>query len=88
MQWKTTCAPGSTFRAKFLANEIKVVVLNDDQLVIDSVIYQREVDSQPDSQQSLTSYLDGASYRSASRTHPISLDGEDTSWLGIRYIEQ
>ena len=62
-----TFIDGSTFRANFLANEITVVVINNDQLVIDSVLYQREVDSQPDSQQSLLSYLDGTSYRSASR---------------------
>ena len=44
------------------ATELTAFVLNENQLVIDSIVYQREAGNPPDSKQTLTAFLEGSGY--------------------------
>lgn len=56
----------SSFKVSFLNREITVVALDREQLVIDAVVYEKDLSNQFDSQESLIELLDGASYQSTS----------------------
>ena len=56
----------STFKVEFANREITVVALNRDNLVIDAVVYEKDLTNQFDSQETLVEFLDGTSFRSTS----------------------
>ncbi len=56
----------SSFKIEFANRETTVVALNRDNLVIDAVLYEKDVSNQFDSQETLIEFLDGASFRSTS----------------------
>ena len=61
-------------------------MLNNDQLVIDSIVYQREGSTQFSSQQRLDAFLDGASYRSSGQL-PVGENASGTQALGYWYLD-
>lgn len=67
-------------------NELTAFVLNNDQLVIDSIVYQREGSTQFSSQQRLDAFLDGASYRSSGQL-PVGENASGTQALGYWYLD-
>ena len=54
----------STFTASFNGNEKTIVVLNESQLVIDSILYEKEPTIHFTSQETMVAYLNNASYLS------------------------
>lgn len=56
---------GSSFNIDFFGGQSTVYALTGDQLLIDSVLYEKTSISQFNSQQTLVDYLDGSSYKSA-----------------------
>ena len=61
-----TNVDGKSFTVNFPDNELLVVVLNRNMLVADSVIYNRDLFNQFDSQETLVEFLDGTFFRSTS----------------------
>jgi|GEM_PF-3049063 len=56
----------SSFTINFLNRDITVVALNRNELVIDAVVYEKDLSNQFDSQETLVEFLDGASFMSTS----------------------
>ena len=56
----------SSFIISFLNREITVVALNRNELVIDALVYEKDLSNQFDSQETLVEFLDGASFMSTS----------------------
>jgi len=56
---------GSSFRISFFNSDITAYVLYDNQLIINSVVYEKDYSGLFDSQESLVAFLDGTSYKSA-----------------------
>ena len=54
----------SSFKINFINREVTVVALGRNELVIDAVLYEKDLTNQFDSQQALVEFLDGASFRS------------------------
>ena len=76
----------SSFSISFVNREITVVALNRDELVIDAVVYEKDLSNQFDSQQTLVAFLDGASFMSTS----LQIIGETSpgvSALGHWFID-
>ena len=76
----------SSFNISFGSGDLSVFILSDEQLVIDSIVYERPVSRQFDSQQSLLTLLDGTSYQSA-RLLPIGETASGTQALGYWYVD-
>jgi len=53
---------GSSFTIEAPFDELTAFVLNDDQLVIDSIVYQKEAGNLPDSNRTLTASLNALGY--------------------------
>ena len=56
----------SSFTISFVNREITVVALNRNELVIDAVVYEKDLSNQFDSQETLVEFLDGSSFMSTS----------------------
>lgn len=71
----------SSFTMKFLNREVAVVALDRNEIVIDAVIYEKDLSNQFDSQESLIEFLDNGSFRSTS----LQNVGETTLGAAIGY---
>jgi len=76
----------SSFKITFGSDERTVFVLSNDQLVIDSIVYQREARNKIGTQKSLVALLDGASYQSV-RQLPIGENTAGTRVHGYWYLD-
>ena len=75
----------SSFKIEFANRETTVISLNRNNLVIDAVIYEKDLSNQFDSQETLVEFLDGASFMSTS-LQSIGDSSSGTSELGFWFI--
>ena len=75
----------SSFKIEFANRETTVVALDRDNLVIDAVIYEKDLSNQFDSQETLVEFLDGASFMSTS-LQSIGDTSSGASALGFWFI--
>ena len=76
----------SSFTISFGSSQITVFVINNEQLVIDSIVYQREASIKSESQEDLIAFLDGTSYRSV-RQLPVGENAAGTVSSGYWYLD-
>jgi hypothetical protein len=77
---------GSSFTINGFQQEISAVVLDQDQLVVDSVTYEKNIIDQFDSQESMVNFLDGKTYKSVS-TKPVSSTSDGLTSVGYWFID-
>ena len=76
----------SSFAANFSDENVKVYVLPDGELMLNSLVYKKELASQFNSQESLVAFLDGETYKS-NGLKPIGESSSGTTALGHWYID-
>ena len=76
----------STFKINFTNREVTVVALSRNELVIDAVIYEKDLTNQFDSQATLVEFLDGASFRSTS-LQPLGETSPGVTAVGYWFVD-
>ena len=76
----------STFKINFANREVTVVALSRNELVIDAVIYEKDLTNQFDSQATLVEFLDGASFRSTS-LQPLGETSPGVTAVGYWFVD-